>query len=367
MIEFLPLKKLNKPYMKEFEQKAVKVIKSGWYILGEELEQFEKDFASYQNSKYCVGVGSGLDALSLILKAYIKLGVLKAKDEVLLPANAYIATVLAVTSNNLTPVFVEIDNTYNIDPKEVKKHITKKTKAILAISLYGQSANFKKLKKLSKKHNLLLIEDAAQAHGTLHHDKKTSSFVDASGFSFYPTKNLGALGDGGAVTTNNKKLYKTIKILQNYGSSQKNIHPIKGVNSRLDELQASFLNIKLKHLNSIIKKRRELASFYLENIKNPNITLPKEKSYNKSVWHLFVIRVKNRDALIKQLEKNGIKSAIHYPTPVYKQKAFLEYKNLHFKKTDRYSDEILSLPFYEALTKEEATFVVKVLNEAVTL
>jgi dTDP-4-amino-4,6-dideoxygalactose transaminase len=367
IVEFLDLKRLNEPFFDEFTKKSQEIIKKGWYILGEEVESFEKSFASYHDSSFCVGVASGLDALTLILKAYKELGVLSSHDEIILPANSYIATVLSVTNNNLTPVFVEVDESFNLDASLVEKAITKKTKAILAISLYGQSANFLELQKIAKKYNLKLIEDGAQAHGAIHHDKKTSHFVDASGFSFYPTKNLGCLGDGGAVVTDDKELYECVKVLRDYGSSSKNVHPIKGVNSLLDELQAGFLNIKLKKLDSINQKRRDLANFYLKNITNSSITLPKELPFNKSVWHLFVIRSKKRDKLQNYLLKRGIKTAIHYPTPVFKQKAFSEFSTLEFEKTLNISKEILSIPLYESLTKEEATFVVEVLNEADTL
>ena len=366
MIEFLNLKKLNSPYMQEFEKKASDIIKSGIYVLSNEVEKFEKDFAAYQEASYCIGVANGSDALFLILRAYKELGFLKDGDEILLPANAYIATVLSVTNNCLKPIFVEIDETFNIDPNEIKNHITKKTKAILAISLYGQSANFKKLKNTAQEFNLKLIEDAAQAHGSLHYNKKTSHFTDASAFSFYPTKNLGALGDAGAVTTNDKKLFETIKILRNYGSSKKNTHPIKGINSRLDELQAGFLNIKLKYLDKITQKRRDIANFYLKNIKHPDIILPIEKEFNKSVWHLFVIRTKNRKELIEHLEKQEIKTCIHYPKPVYRQNSFKELSNLSFKKTDSISKEILSIPVNESLTKEETNHIVKTINDFIS-
>ena len=358
MIEFLNLQKLNQPYFKEFEKKANSIIKSGWYILGNEVESFENEFANYVQAKFCVGVASGLDAIKLILKGLIKLNKLQKKDEVLLASNSYIATVLAVSECGLTPKFVEPDEFFNIDVSKVKDAITPKTKAILATSLYGQSANYDELKKFG----LLVIDDASQAHGSTHHDRKNGSLADATAFSFYPTKNLGALGDGGAVTTDDEELSLMIKKLRNYGSLEKNLHDIKGVNSRLDELQAGFLRIKLRHLDSIIKKREELANFYLQNINHPEITLPKVESFNSPAWHLFVIRVKNQKELQKKLLKKGVQTAIHYPKTIFEQKAYSELDD-NFVIAKTFAKEVLSLPLNETMSFDEATFVVQALKE----
>ena len=366
MIEFLNLKKVNKPYFKQFEKKAKKIINKGYYILHEEVELFEKKFAKFQDSKFCVGVGSGFDAIYLTLKAYLYLGKLNYNDQILVASNSYIATILAIHQANLKPIIVDIDKTFNINHKKIENKITKKTKAILATSLYGQTPNLKKLKKIAKKYNLLLLEDAAQAHGSKHYKKLSSTYTNCSMYSFYPTKNLGSLGDGGAIITDDQELYHVVKNLRNYGCEDKFNLKYKGNNSRLDEIQAGFLNIKLDYLNKINQKRKKIANFYLKNIKNKNIILPTVKKFNDPVWHLFVIRTKQREKLRKYLLENQIQTAIHYPILFFDQIALKdEYKNqdIQAKKAKKYLNQILSIPLNEALNKKEIRYIVDVLNK----
>jgi dTDP-4-amino-4,6-dideoxygalactose transaminase len=363
MIKFLDLKTINERYHDELVEASKKVIESGWYILGKEVESFEKKFANFCETKYAIGVASGLDALILILRAYKEMGVLKDGDEVIVPANTYIASILAISENDLTPVLVEPDiKSYNIDPSKIEEKITSKTKAILAVHLYGQSADISEINKIAKKYNLKIIEDAAQAHGATHYKKRVGSLGDACGFSFYPGKNLGALGDGGAVTTDDEQLANTIKSIRNYGSHKKYENRYRGLNSRLDEMQAALLLVKLKHLDSSNQKRAEVAQSYLEGITNPKITLPKISSNNTHVWHLFVIRVKNRDEFQNYLTENGIQSMIHYPIPPHKQEAYRELKDLSLPITESIHDEVISLPMHECLSKEDIQKVIEVVN-----
>ena len=346
MIPFLNLKEINKTYKNELVDACRKVIESGWYILGEEVEKFEEEFAKYCGMKYAIGVGSGLDALKLIIRGYKELKIFDKNDEVIVPANTYIASILAISEEGLTPVLVEpkID-TYLIDPDKIEEKITSKTKAIMVVHLYGQTCEMDKIYKIAKKYNLKIIEDSAQAHGAFYKNKKAGNLGDASGFSFYPGKNLGALGDGGAITTNDETLMEVIKALRNYGSNKKYENLYKGYNSRLDEIQAAMLRVKLKYLDEENAKRKEIAKYYLENINNDKIILP--KIITDSVWHLFVIRTKERDELQKYLAENGIQTLIHYPIPPHKQKAYKEWNNLSFPITEKLSREILSLPIYQ--------------------
>ena len=363
MIPFLDLKTINEQYQDALDKAAQRVIQSGWYILGSEVKQFEKDFAIYCETDYAIGTASGLDALILIFRAYKEMGVMKNGDEVIVPANTYIASILAVSENNLRPVFVEPNiNSYNIDPDLIEKQITSKTKAILAVHLYGQSANMQKIMQIARKYKLKVIEDAAQAHGARHHGKRVGALGDACGFSFYPGKNLGALGDGGAVTTKDPLLAQTIQTLRNYGSEQKYKNRFKGMNSRLDEIQAAFLSVKLQHLDKANQKRREIAGYYLHEIQNPKITLPAVLPGNESVWHLFTVRIKEREALQKHLHKKGIASMIHYPIPPHKQEAYEEYRDLFLPLTEMIHNEILSIPLYETLQQEEVKEVIKAMN-----
>ena len=364
MIKFLDLKKLNTQYEIELKEAANSVIDSGWYLMGKELEAFELNYAAFCGTKYALGVANGLDALRLIFKAYIELGMMKKGDEVIVPANTYIASVLAISDNDLVPVFVEPNMaTYNLDNKLIEKAITQKTKAILTVHLYGQISIDAEMIAICKKHHLKLIEDGAQSHGATWNGKFSGGIGDAAGHSFYPGKNLGALGDAGAVTTNDEGLFKVIKALSNYGSVKKYENLYQGLNSRLDEIQAAFLNVKLKYIQKDIEARREVANYYLENIKNPEILLPTMLSKEGHVWHLFVIRTKKRVELQKHLSDNGIQTLIHYPIPPHKQEAYEAYNNLSFPITEQIHEEVLSLPLSAIITKEDINKIVKVLND----
>ncbi|MGE4420628.1 MAG: DegT/DnrJ/EryC1/StrS family aminotransferase, partial [Sulfurimonas sp.] len=328
MIPFLDLKGLNAQCRAELIEACTRVIDSGWYIQGNECKEFDKEFAEYCGSKYAIGVANGLDALILILRAYKEMGIMSDGDEVIVPSNTYIASILAISQNNLVPVLVEPDiNTYLIDPSKIEEKITSKTKAILPVHLYGQICEMDKINEIAKKYNLKVIEDSAQSHGAYFGDKRSGNLGDASGFSFYPGKNLGALGDGGAVTTIDEELANAIKALGNYGSHKKYENLYKGVNSRLDEMQAAMLRVKLRYLDYEVKKRREIANYYLENIKNENIVLPTVRVEDNHVWHLFVIRTNKRDELQKYLLDNGIQTLIHYPLAPHKQEAYKEWNN----------------------------------------
>jgi dTDP-4-amino-4,6-dideoxygalactose transaminase len=363
MIPFLDLKTLNAPYEKELIQAATEVISSGWYIHGKACQNFEKEFAGFCGTDHCIGVANGLDALTLIFSAYKEMGILTDNDEVIVPANTYIASILAISQNDLKPVLVEPDiHTYNLDPSKIEAKITSKTKAIMAVHLYGQIANMHEINKIAKKHNLKVIEDSAQAHAAIYDGKRSGNLADASGFSFYPGKNLGALGDGGAVTTNDKALANTIRALGNYGSHKKYENLYKGVNSRLDELQAALLSVKLKYLDRDTQKRREIANYYLENINNKYIILPRVENKESHVWHLFVVRTDNREKLQKFLLENEIQSMIHYPIPPHKQEAYKEWKDLSFPITEKIHAEVLSIPMSPVLTEDQIMKIVAVLN-----
>lgn len=365
MIPFLDLKKINEPYETAFQEKLKTVLDNGWYILGKELETFEKAFAEYNQTKYCIGVGNGFDALVLIFKGYIQLGKLQKGDEVIVPANTYIASILAILQADLVPVLVEPKlETYNINPDLIQEKITSKAKAILAVHLYGQLAEIQKMNEIAEKNNLLVIEDCAQSHGaTINLKSKIYNLKSASAFSFYPGKNLGCLGDGGAITTNDSELAKVLLALRNYGSEQKYYNEYIGVNSRLDELQASFLNLKLPNLNEENDKRRAIAKRYLAEIKNDKIILPFWDLSSNHVFHLFVIRTENREGLQEYLTQNNIQTVIHYPVPPHKQKAFTEWNNLSFPITEKIHNEVLSLPMSPVLTETEVDFIIEILNQ----
>ncbi|NGZ15551.1 DegT/DnrJ/EryC1/StrS family aminotransferase [Vibrio aestuarianus] len=363
MVKFLDLKRINEKFEEEFMKSLERVISSGWYINGEELNQFEYDFSSYCGSKFCVGTSNGLDALSMIFKAYLHLGKLKEGDEVILPSNTFIASALAVSQNNLRVRLVDCDeNTFNLCPESVKNAINEKTKAILAVHLYGRACNMSALKDIADKHKLLLIEDAAQAHGAVHNDKKVGSWGNAAGFSFYPGKNLGALGDAGAVTTDDEELAETIRKIGNYGSKTKYQHDVMGCNSRLDEIQAAFLCVKLKHLNEDIKHRRSVASAYYQGISNPAIELPLRAVEEEHVYHLFVIRCKERDRLQEYLGANGIETQIHYPKGIHQHTAYLDYEDFGLLEFEHKHGELLSLPLSPVMSKNDIEHVVKVIN-----
>jgi dTDP-4-amino-4,6-dideoxygalactose transaminase len=367
MIKFLDLKKVNQPFEPAFQEKMNLFLENGWYILGNEVKQFEESFASYCGTKYCIGVGNGLDALVLIFKAYIQLGKLKKGDEVIVPANTYIASILAILEADLVPVLVEPRlETYNINPDLIETKITDKTRAILAVHLYGQLAEMKSINNIAKKHNLLVIEDSAQAHGAEQNAKRAGNFANAAGFSFYPGKNLGALGDGGAITTNDAALAEVLFAMRNYGSKVKYHNEIIGVNSRLDELQAAFLNVKLPFLDVENEKRRSITKRFLSEIKNDKIILPTlslQGTNESHVFHLFVIRTNKRDELANYLKEKGIETMIHYPIAPHKQKALLEWNNLSFPITEKIHDEVLSIPLNSCLMDDEVDSIISILNK----
>lgn len=359
MIPFLDLKAINARYKDEIKARIDGVLDSGWYLLGEQNKKFESNFAAYCGARYCIGCANGLDALRLIIKAY---GFGKG-DEIIAPANTYIASILAITDNGCSPVLVEPDlDTYNINPDLIEAKITDKTKAILVVHLYGQAVKMDKIWALAKKYNLKIIEDSAQAHGAYYNDKRVGSLGDASGFSFYPGKNLGALGDGGAVTTNDEELAQKIRALANYGSHKKYENIYQGLNSRLDEIQAAVLDVKLKYLDSDNAKRKEIAQYYLQNIKNPLISLPQTYSENSHVWHLFVVRVKDRARFQNYLNDNGIQTIIHYPIPPHKQECYKELNHLSFKITEQIHSEIISIPISPVMSDSQIQKVVEVIN-----
>ena len=365
MIKFLDLKKINEPYEIAFQEKLKSVLDNGWYILGNEVKEFETNFANYCCTKHCIGVGNGLDALVLIFKGYIQLGKLQKGDEVIVPANTYIASILAILQADLIPVLVEPRlETYNINPDLISQKISSKTKAILAVHLYGQLAEMDTINIIASKFNLIVVEDAAQAHGAVKNLKlETDNLQSASAYSFYPGKNLGALGDAGAVTTNDAKLANVIYSLSNYGSETKYYNDYIGVNSRLDELQAAFLNVKLPYLDAENEKRRIIAKRYLSEIKNDKITLPFYDNSLNHVFHLFVIRTEKRTELQTFLLDNGIQAMIHYPIPPHKQKALVSFNNLSFPLTEKIHDEVLSLPISPVLTMVEVDYIIKIVNQ----
>lgn len=364
MIPFLDLKETNMPYQSEIEEAVLSVVRSGWYILGDQVKSFERAYAQYCGTANCIGVGNGLDAISLILKSYKELGLLKDGDEVLVPANTYIASILAVSSSGLVPVLVEPDiNTYNIDPEKIGNKVTSRTKAILAVHLYGLVSPMNELKEIARKHNLKLIDDAAQAHGAAYHEQKVGSLCDATAFSFYPTKNLGALGDAGAVTTDDSELAAIVRALANYGTTSKYINKYKGENSRLDEIQAAVLAVKLKYLDKEVQARQNIASFYLRNIQNELIALPRVEQIEQHAFHLFVVRCHERDRLQQYLSDKGIRTEIHYPLPPHKQEAYKEWNSLSYPVSEKIADQIISLPLHISLKNEEVIRICSALNE----
>lgn len=342
----------------------MRVVRSGWYILGDEIKSFERAYAQYCGTANCIGVGNGLDAISLILKSYKELGVLKDGDEVLVPANTYIASILAVSSSGLVPVLVEPDiNTYNIDPEKIGDKVTSRTKAILAVHLYGLVSPMNELKEIARKYNLKLIDDAAQAHGAAYYEQKVGSLCDATAFSFYPTKNLGALGDAGAVTTDDSELAAIVRALANYGTTSKYINKYKGENSRLDEIQAAVLAVKLKYLDKEVQARQNIAFFYLRNIQNELIALPWVEQIEQHAFHLFVVRCHERDRLQQYLSDKGIRTEIHYPLPPHKQEAYKEWNSLSYPVSEKIADQIISLPLRISLKNEEVIRICSALNE----
>jgi dTDP-4-amino-4,6-dideoxygalactose transaminase len=363
-VPFLSLQAITQKYKGEIHEAVSRVLDSGWYLQGEENSSFEENYSKYTGTLYTIGVANGLDALIWILRAYIELGVMDPGDELIVPANTYIASILAITENGLTPVLVEPDiNTYQIDDTKIEAAITPKTKALMIVHLYGQCAYTEKIGEICRKHNLKLIEDNSQAHGCLYHDRKTGSLGDAAGHSFYPGKNLGALGDGGAVTTGNRELAETVRSLANYGSREKYVFQYRGRNSRLDEIQAAVLNVKLKYLDGDNGLRKKAAKTYLENIKNPGITLPAVDDWTAHVFHVFPIRTKRRDAFQKYLSENGVQTLIHYPTPPHKQECYREWNNLSLPITEQIHREELSLPLSPVMTEGQIRYVIDIVNQ----
>ncbi|QQX75526.1 MULTISPECIES: DegT/DnrJ/EryC1/StrS family aminotransferase [Aequorivita] len=365
MIPFLDLHAINKRFEKQFQDGFKQFLDSGYYVLGSQVKLFEANFARYCGTSHCIGVGNGLDALRLILEGYKILGKLKDNDEVLVASNTYIATILAIKQAGLKPVLVEADfNAYNFDINSLKSAISEKTKAIMPVHLYGQLSPMEEILKISKENNLLVIEDAAQAHGAKNSDGKLAGNIgDAAGFSFYPTKNLGALGDGGAVTTNDDELASVIAKLRNYGASTKYVNEFVGLNSRLDEIQASFLNIKLPTLDSDNESRRTIAKKYISEIKNDKIILPHYDGSENHIFHLFVVRVENRNEFIDYLDRNGIGHLIHYPIPPHRQEALSEFKNLNFPVTVKIHEQVVSIPISPILSNAEVETIISVLNK----
>ena len=363
MIKFLDLKNINRQYRDELIEASNRVIDSGWYLLGNELTFFEKKYSEFCNVKNTIGVANGLDALRLIFRGYIEMGFMKPGDEVIVPANTYIASILAVTDNDLMPVFVEPNiNTYNLDSSKIEAAITSRTKAILTVHLYGQISINQEMLDICSKYNIKLVEDGAQSHGGLFNNKSSGGIGDAAGHSFYPGKNLGALGDAGAVTTNDDELANVISALRNYGSHIKYENKYQGLNSRLDEIQAAFLSVKLKYIQNDIESRRKVANYYLKHINNSKIILPKIFEQNAHVWHLFVIRTSKRNELQNYLSEQGVQSLIHYPIPPHKQVAYKEYNSLNFPITERIHNELLSIPLSAIITIEEIDLVVRAIN-----
>ena len=379
MIKFLDLKKITAKYDTEIKQAVNRVIDSGWYLQGKENERFETNYANYIGVKHCIGVANGLDALIWIIRAYIEMGIMHEGDEIIVPANTYIASILAITENNLKPILVEPDlNTYQMDDSLIEKAITSKTKAIMIVHLYGQCAYTEKIGELCKKYKLKLIEDNAQAVGCLYSrqsavsseqqavSKKTGSIGDAAGHSFYPGKNLGALGDGGAVTTNDDELAKIVRALANYGSTQKYVFKYTGRNSRLDEIQAAILDVKLKYIDEDNEIRRQIARYYIENINHPDIILPTISPFRRlegsHVFHLFPIRTMRRDELQQYLTDNNIQTNIHYPIPPHKQECYKDWNHISLPITEQIHVEELSLPMSPVMTTDEVSYVVEIIN-----
>lgn len=392
MIKFLDLQKINAQYADELKQAAAEVIESGWLLLGDRLKRFEANLAAYIGVQHAIGVANGLDALRLILRAYMEMGFMKEGDEVIVPANTFIASILAITDNRLKPILVEPDiNTYNLDISLIEQHITERTRAIMVVHLYGSVCWSEELEFIAQKHNLKIIEDNAQAIGAVYASSstslKTGSLGDAAAFSFYPAKNLGALGDSGAVTTNDAELAKIVRALGNYGSRQKYVCDYPGLNSRMDEIQAAFLDIKLKYLDTENQHRNEIAKYYCENIHHPDIILPAPPDFfntklhtiplsdveiqntrlsnqnnSSHVWHLFVIRHPDRDKLQQYLAEKGVQTLIHYPIPPHHQKAYEIWHDMNFPVTERIHDQALSLPISPVMSEDEIKTIVEVVN-----
>lgn len=347
-------------YQDEFEKKALEVLRSGWYVLGKEVEAFEEEFAAYTGAKYCVGLASGLDALWL---AFRVLGIGKG-DEVIVQGNTYIASVMGITINGATPVFVEPDDYYQINPAKIEEKITDKTKAVLVVHLYGQASDMAPIMALCQKYKLRLVEDCAQSHGACFEGKMTGTFGDIGCFSFYPSKNLGAFGDGGAIITDDKQIAEDMKVYRNYGSEKRYYNKVVGTNSRLDEMQAGLLRVRLSHLDELTEEKRRIAARYFKELFNDKILLPRFIEGATHVYHQFVIRCKERDRLAAYLKEKGIGTIIHYPIPPHLAEAYryLGFKEGDFPITERLAKEVLSIPMYNGMTEEEQTFIIDAIN-----
>lgn len=365
MIPFLSLKDVTDLHGAEINEAVTRVVNSGWYLQGKENERFEANYSKFVGTEYTIGCANGLDALIWIFRAYIEMGVMKPGDEVIVPANTYIATILAITENDLVPVLVEPKlNTLQLDDDLIEAAITPKTKAIALVHLYGRIAYTEKIAAVCKKYNLKLVEDCAQSHGCMYSDgRMTGNLGDAAGHSFYPGKNLGALGDGGAVTTNDPELAAAVRALANYGSSKKYVFKYTGRNSRLDEIQAAVLDVKLKYLVEDNAHRKEVAQYYIENINNPLITLPDTLPYESNAFHLFPVLCEKRDELQKYLEENGVGTVIHYPIPPHKQECYQEWNEMSLHITEYIADHELSLPIGPSITMEEVAVVTNLINK----
>ena len=363
MIKYCDLKKITETYEPQLSEAINRVVQSGWYILGNEVKAFEQEFAKYCGCRYCIGTGNGLDALTIIMLAYKEIGTMEEGDEVIVPANTYIASILSIIQAGLKPVLCEPSwNSCNIDPEKIEELITPRTKAIMAVHLYGRCADIPQIEKIAKKHSLKIIEDSAQAHGAMIDGRRTGNLGDASGFSFYPGKNLGALGDGGAITTNDKELAETARAIANYGSHRKYVNIYKGVNSRLDEMQAAALSVKLQCLNADNERRREIAEKYNAGIKNPSITLPLIDNREEHVFHIYPIFCTEREKLQQHLLENGVETLIHYPIPPHKQEALKEFNKHEYPITERIHREELSLPCHQAMSDCEVEKVIEAVN-----
>lgn len=364
MISFLDLQKVTTLHCEDINKAVTETVNSGWYLQGKANEKFERSYADYIGNKFCIGCANGLDALIWIFRAYLELGILKYGDEVIVPANTYIASILAISENGLVPVLVEpSEMNYQIDPEKIEEAITDKTKAILIVHLYGCCAYTDKIGEICKKYNLKLIEDNAQAHGCKFRGRRTGSLGDAAGHSFYPGKNLGALGDAGAVTTDDEELAKTVRSLANYGSQRKYVFRYRGRNSRLDEIQAAVLDVKLKYLDEDNERRKEIARRYIEGIRNPHIKLPEVNDWDSHVFHIFPIMTERRDELQKYLADNGIQTLIHYPIPPHKQECYKEWNHRSYPITERLASQELSLPISPIHTNSEIDEVILLIND----
>lgn len=363
MIKFLDLQKITQQHAAEIHEAVRRVVDSGWYLQGEENARFEKNYAAYTGSRHAVGVANGLDALIWIFRAYLEMGVMQPGDEVIVPANTYIASILAITENGLVPVLVEPDlRTYQIDDTKIEAAVTERTKAILIVHLYGQCAYTERIGELCRKYGLKLVEDNAQAHGCKFRGRRTGSLGDAAGHSFYPGKNLGAFGDAGAVTTNDEEIANTVRAVSNYGSTQKYVFRYTGRNSRLDEIQAAVLDVKLKYLDEDNERRKRIARYYLEHIRNERLILPRVNDWDAHVFHIFPVRCKQRDKLQRYLTTHDLQTIIHYPIPPHKQECYRQWNGLSFPLTEQIHTEELSLPISPVMNDEEVRYVAEILN-----